>query len=139
MNEKTHLYRHFDAAHNLLYVGVTCDTEARKAAHKTSSHWFSDVDTIEFVEFSDRESALNAEIIAIIQDRPKWNVIGNPDAISGQPRNNSGKIITSFRMPEELLKAMKKKADSEFRSVNQMLVMVLTQHCKKELENETQK
>lgn len=42
---------------------------------------------------------------------------------------------TTYRIPAELLEAMKKKADSEFRSVNQMLVMVLTKHCEKELND----
>ena len=38
----------------------------------------------------------------------------------------------TYRLPAKLLEEMKKKAASEFRSVNQMVEMVLTKHCKEE-------
>jgi hypothetical protein len=43
--------------------------------------------------------------------------------------------VTSYRLPDKLLKAMKKKAESEYRSVNAMVEMVLTNHCKKEMDD----
>lgn len=42
----------------------------------------------------------------------------------------------TYRLPAELLEAMKKQAASEYRSVNQMVEMVLTEHCKKQRKDE---
>ena len=44
--------------------------------------------------------------------------------------------VTSYRLPAKLLAAMKKKAESEFRSVNAMVEMVLTKHCEKEIKDD---
>ena len=41
----------------------------------------------------------------------------------------------TYRLPAELLEAMKKQAASEYRSVNQMVEMVLTKHCKGEMRD----
>lgn len=41
----------------------------------------------------------------------------------------------TYRFPDKLMEAMKKKAKAEHRSVNAMVEVVILKHCKEELEN----
>ena len=122
MRKKTQLYRHFDADRNLLYVGVTSNIDVRNASHKVNSHWFSAIDIIESEEFPDRSSAVAAELSAIKEESPKWNVIGNPNAIAGQPRNMD---MMTIRIPLELMLDLKLTAKADDRSINSMVTRIL--------------
>ncbi len=44
---KVALYRHFDAAGKLLYVGVSLDTIRRTAQHAHGAQWFHEISSIE--------------------------------------------------------------------------------------------
>jgi predicted GIY-YIG superfamily endonuclease len=44
----TFLYRIFDAADNLLYVGIADNWPARMAQHKGVAHWFSETHKVVF-------------------------------------------------------------------------------------------
>jgi predicted GIY-YIG superfamily endonuclease len=41
MSAATHLYRHFDAAGRLLYIGSTSSVKRRNAQHQSGSEWFT--------------------------------------------------------------------------------------------------
>ena len=74
------LYRHFDAAGELLYVGCSNNVIRRTEQHETQSHWFPEVVTITVEHFGNGLEALAAEAAAIRDENPKYNVRGKlPD------------------------------------------------------------
>lgn len=74
--KETCLYRHFDRSGTLLYVGISVTLAQRVSAHKVNSKWFRSVATITVEWFDDVQSALEAEIKAIVEERPKHNIRG---------------------------------------------------------------
>lgn len=74
------LYRHFDAAGALLYIGCTNNVIRRTEEHETQSQWLPEVATITVEHFRDGVKALEAEAKAIRAENPKYNVRGKaPD------------------------------------------------------------
>ena len=74
------LYRHFNEAGELLYVGISLCAIARLEQHKRSS-WFSEIRRIEIEHYSTREDAQLQEAMAIRLEKPKYNKI-TPDLCS---------------------------------------------------------
>jgi len=76
----THLYRHFDAEGNLLYVGISLSAVARLEEHKAQSkEWFNSIAKVTIERFPTRKLALKAELRAINEENPRYNVVGNKD------------------------------------------------------------
>lgn len=71
---KTALYRHFDTAGALLYVGISLSAVQRLAQHRHTAHWFDRIARIEIEWHDSREEALAAEIVAITREAPECNV-----------------------------------------------------------------
>lgn len=67
------LYRHYDAAGTLLYVGISHNALIRLTDHKLKASWFSQIRRIEIEHFPDRASAFAAEAAAIAAEKPKHN------------------------------------------------------------------
>jgi hypothetical protein len=59
------LYRQFDAAGALLYVGVSTCIKARTASHKSTSPWFGEIARVDTETFPTHEAARAAEAAAI--------------------------------------------------------------------------
>ena len=78
MNAACELYRHYDDADNLLYVGISVSTPIRLAQHKQGSAWFGDIAKITIEHFQCRADALRAERAAIECENPKHNKSGKP-------------------------------------------------------------
>lgn len=78
--QTTQLYRYFDESDTLLYVGVSISAIGRMAQHRVGSHWFSRVRRVLVENFPTREAALEAERVAIRDERPECNVIHKPKA-----------------------------------------------------------
>ncbi len=76
--EQTAVYRFFNAADELLYVGITGDPRARWAQHAAEKAWWPDVvrHTVEWLP--SREEALAAKAAAITAEAPLHNVAGTP-------------------------------------------------------------
>ncbi len=72
---KTALYRHFDAAGRLLYVGISLNTIQRTAQHKHGARWFARIARIDIEWLESRAAALTAEAIAIAKEAPECNVM----------------------------------------------------------------
>ncbi|MCX4232061.1 GntR family transcriptional regulator [Streptomyces ortus] len=83
-SERTALYRFFDAAGNLLYVGVSGNTEARWRQHAESKPWWSDVADKTTEWLGSRAEALDAERIAIRTEKPLHNHQNKPSSIIGE-------------------------------------------------------
>lgn len=74
-----HVYRAFDAAGRLLYVGCSVSVEARLRQHETNSLWWVFKDRVEGEWFDDQDEALQAEAEAIATEHPRWNMVGRSD------------------------------------------------------------
>jgi len=70
----TSLYRHYDKAGNLLYIGISLSAVQRLGQHAEHSHWFALISKVTIEHFENRESALAAERAAIIEERPLHNI-----------------------------------------------------------------
>lgn len=70
----THLYRHFDAAGRLLYVGISLSAIARLGEHKAAAHWFWHIARIEVTAYATRASAMKAERLTIQREKPLHNI-----------------------------------------------------------------
>lgn len=68
------LYRHFDEAGVLLYVGISNRPGYRSAQHEQRAEWWRDVARIDLERFDSRAAAVLAEHAAIWRERPKHNV-----------------------------------------------------------------
>jgi len=87
MTKRTALYRHYDGAGRLLYVGITDCFAQRDRQHLVDSYWHADVRQSVIVWYQTREAALIAERCAIGVENPVYNVMhrqgGNAKPISG--------------------------------------------------------
>lgn len=80
MSERTALYRHFDAAGALLYVGISLNTIQRTQQHKHGARWFEQIARIDIEWHDSRPAALTAEAIAIAMEAPQFNIARPKDA-----------------------------------------------------------
>lgn len=74
------VYRLYDSADVLLYIGVTEDTGARFATHAATKPWWPDVDQnrTRITSYDSREEAEAAENEAIRTEHAQYNVAGSP-------------------------------------------------------------
>ncbi|MFE0353620.1 GIY-YIG nuclease family protein [Streptomyces nigra] len=77
---RTGLYRFFDEAGELLYVGISGDPELRRTQHSKDKSWWPEVmdSTVEW--FNNRDVALGKEAAAIRREKPRYNVQHNQAA-----------------------------------------------------------
>ena len=78
---KTALYRHFDTAGRLLYVGISLSAVQRLAQHRQTAHWFQELARVDVEWHSSRSKARAAEIHAISTEAPlcnRWRPQGTP-------------------------------------------------------------
>lgn len=72
------LYRLFDEAGELVYVGITNVGRHRLKQHAADKEWWADVKSATFEHFKTRDEALAAETKAIKTESPKANIAGRP-------------------------------------------------------------
>jgi predicted GIY-YIG superfamily endonuclease len=71
---RTHyVYRLYDAADRLLYVGMTNDPGQRLREHKRSKPWWNEVYRHDLQEAVTRADAFFVEAAAILQEKPAYN------------------------------------------------------------------
>ena len=68
-----HLYRHYDTADGLLYIGQSNNAFKRYAEHQQRSDWVEQSVTMRIEHFDTREAVIDAERRAILLERPKFN------------------------------------------------------------------
>lgn len=73
MGVKTALYRHFDIAGQLLYVGISLSAVHRLSQHKSTARWFADIKRVDVEHHPTRAAAMKAESIAIRAEAPRFN------------------------------------------------------------------
>lgn len=90
------LYRHFDKAGRLLYVGISSNFAKRTNGHK-SAHWFRRIASMTVEHFGSRTAAQEAERAAIQQERPIHN-----DRLTGK----LAKRTVTFRPDDDVAKML---------------------------------
>jgi hypothetical protein len=70
----TCLYRHYDDAGRLLYVGIALSPVSRLRAHRARAHWFDDIARITIERFGDTAAARKAERTAVEVEKPLFNI-----------------------------------------------------------------
>lgn len=81
----TALYRFFDSAGALLYVGISGAIPTRLGQHHDTKPWYHEVARITVEHHPDRPTALAFEERAIKTERPKYNIVHNRGRIPGAP------------------------------------------------------
>ncbi|MDB5716467.1 MAG: hypothetical protein JWO15_3864 [Sphingomonadales bacterium] len=120
-NPGGYVYRAFDAADRLLYVGCSVDVDARLNYHQQHSNWWPFHCRIEREGFASRDEALAAEATAIFTEHPRWNMTGrspnHPDgaanAVNRAPwldaeRQTANALRALQAEKQQLAKAMRK-------------------------------
>ncbi len=92
----TVLYRFFDDAEELLYVGITDNPPHRLIAHGRKK-WWPQVSTITFERFDQRDDALKAELEAIRVEQPIHNDSSLAEAYAQKNAEPSG-ITANFEI-----------------------------------------
>jgi hypothetical protein len=70
------LYRHRNETGTLLYVGVSLRSMSRLMQHSKDARWFDKISRVDLQHFADMKSAREAERIAILVERPRYNQQG---------------------------------------------------------------
>lgn len=70
------LYRVYDAAGALLYIGITNDPAERFGAHAGLKPWWHEAVRIDLEHFDTREVCARAELAAIRSEHPRHNIVG---------------------------------------------------------------
>ena len=73
-----YVYRLFDRAGRLLYIGATYSVPLRMENHRYSTPWFADVARVESESYPTRREAFAAEAAAIQAEVPLRNVRRRP-------------------------------------------------------------
>lgn len=76
----TTVYRLYDAARVLLYVGIGGNPGRRFQQHRGNKTWWGDVASATLEHHPTREAALNAEADAIRDENPRHNITGRDKA-----------------------------------------------------------
>src|SRR6476620_1507799 len=73
------LYRLYSEDGELLYVGITSDVVARMAGHRADKYWWGEVARKRFEYLETRAELEAAERLAIIREKPLYNITYHPD------------------------------------------------------------
>lgn len=92
------LYRFF-AGEELLYVGKTMRLPERWKAHSKDKEWWAEVTNCTVEHFPDAPSLGQAEIDAIRDEHPRYNIMYNQAESSRKKRNNVVKYISFSASP----------------------------------------
>lgn len=85
------LYRFRDKEGVLLYVGVTVNPIVRWQAHKNVANWWSLVATAEVETHPYMNAALDAEVVAIRGEFPRFNLRSSAEPPTGDSAASCGK------------------------------------------------
>lgn len=86
----TTLYRLYDKADRLLYIGTSADTQTRWEQHAREKLWWSSVARATVEWHPDRTTAMAAERAAIKAEAPLHNDKATPDEVAFPYRGNRG-------------------------------------------------
>lgn len=73
-NRPHDVYKAFNAAGELLYVGISINVFNRLREHEKYAGWVRDASTLRVVRYADRRQAMAEEARTIRDEAPLWNV-----------------------------------------------------------------
>lgn len=123
------LYRAFNGANLLLYVGISLSPAQRFAAHEREKPWWVDVAIIRLEHFPNRETAEVAEQIAIRVEQPVYNVAHKNVPAAPKPSvadQSAWATIRAIRFPSAEDDAIQAFADAETDGIFSQAVRRLT-------------
>jgi hypothetical protein len=101
LTRRTALYRFFDAEGRLLYVGVAYNPEERWKGHAYEKAWWEEVAEKRVVWHETRIDALAAELAAIRDELPKYNIReGRVPLPGGTQTRKAAKPARVFRVDD---------------------------------------
>jgi hypothetical protein len=127
---RTALYRLFDSAGRLLYVGITFNPSDRWRGHSGTKSWWKDVTRREVEWHTTRSAAERAETTAITDERPLYNVAGVDGETTPSPvKVKRGKHVGCDEACEELTTASDqwRRSKAEFQEADAELRALLRQ------------
>lgn len=77
-NKPTTLYRYYDGHGDLLYVGITNTGHGRAEDHVRGAVWWPMAVKADFRHYPTRAAAMDAEMEAIKNEVPRFNIQGSP-------------------------------------------------------------
>lgn len=84
------LYRFYDAAGALLYVGITVNLPTRLTRHRDDKPWWTEVARITVEHHANRNTVLAAERHTILAEKPRHNIQHNTGQVcSEQPHKSN--------------------------------------------------
>lgn len=86
---RTTLYRFYDVADRLLYVGITGRHVVRWVQHSGDKQWWPEVSRVSVEHHPDRQSALDAERAAIQSESPAYNVVHSTNSVHDSIRRSA--------------------------------------------------
>lgn len=101
---------------SLLYIGSTGNLKYRLAQHKADKAWWPDVAHVDAEHFDTRAEAGEAEIKAIVSEKP----------IHNQRNRWADMTLRNFRVKEPLWQAAKAKAAEEGTTISDHIREALT-------------
>ena len=125
----TYLYRAKDEAGVVLYVGITGNPERRQATHACNAPWRElSMDSLDWVEFDNREDAAAFEKAEIARLRPKFNKALNPDLYN---MTEGEKKQISFSVDKQLHTAWKVLAIDKEVTLQKLIMDAMAEYQKK--------
>jgi predicted GIY-YIG superfamily endonuclease len=117
-----YLYRAFDDSRTLLYIGISGRWSERLHQHEKSSEWLERTDYVLIQRFDTREEVVEAEKLAIREEKPLYNKDHNRAYESVMTHFEKLKFWTLFDTPvaedhEELIAGMRSIMDLHFNYV----------------------
>jgi hypothetical protein len=82
------VYRHFNRAGRVIYIGCTVAPRTRLEAHQAKAWWWPQVAKTTHVVFPNREYGFYMEAKAIAEENPRWNI---------RHRDRSAMTLDDFR------------------------------------------
>jgi predicted GIY-YIG superfamily endonuclease len=92
------VYRHYNAAGDLLYIGSSYDPAKRIGGHRCDprSWWSREIDTIKVQWFDTIREARNAEKRAIEAEQPPYNKLHNPGNAGPREKQIAGPLLAAW-------------------------------------------
>jgi excinuclease UvrABC nuclease subunit len=98
------LYRHFDCNGTLLYIGISLSAISRTAVHIKTCEWAERIANISVHPYGTREEALEAEKIAITNEKPVFN-IQHANRIHSKTKKQKEKYV-KLEKPEQVYSSL---------------------------------
>lgn len=116
------LYRFFDSAGRLLYIGATDRFVARLASHQHTKPWFHDIEQISMERYSTRDALMEAEAEAIRNENPLYNLV----------RYRGVTTLRSFRVSAELWESARAISIEQGETLTSVILAALNEYVESE-------